>query len=446
MPTLFWILFLSLCLNSLAQLQFLSYNPYEKITHYTVGDNRTLKVGIISDAQLKGSPSDDKYNYTIHLERALLTLKANNIEVLVFAGDISNSGTEYAFETFTKTFNSVYPTNKPLLDIIMGNHDYWTDPRIPSINQERFEKMIGQKPLGHKVINGFHFINWGSIDGSYDKCNSNTQWAKEQIELSIKDDKSKPVFVITHLPPSNTMYGSDDWGNNDITELLKNYPQVISFSGHTHYPLLDERSIWQGEYTAINTQSVSYTEMENGKENGSIPQDEYGDSSIAKTNYMGLIMEVNSALVKIKRIALITNTFYNRPWLIDLPVNPINFRYKTTERASKSSIPYFNPDTTVKLIKVPKYQIYQIEFKQAIHENHVHSYKVILNSEGSTPSELLYFSDFYLMPTERKEYIKLKLPKTLLLKDYSILITAIESFGKESKPIQGYINLLAFHD
>ena len=91
------------------------------------------------------------------------------------------------------------------------------------------------------------------------------------------DDPTKPIFVITHLNPIDTVYGSDAWGNADIHDVLQDYPQVISLSGHSHYTVADERSIWQGSYTAMSTQSLDYIELEAGKFNGSIPVDAYGN-------------------------------------------------------------------------------------------------------------------------------------------------------------------------
>lgn len=76
---------------------------------------------------------------------------------------------------------------------------------------------------------------------------------------------------MTHNQPENTSYGSEDWGDKNLDSVFSKYPNVIDFSGHVHYSLLDERSIWQGAYTVINTQSLSYTELEEGKENGTIP-------------------------------------------------------------------------------------------------------------------------------------------------------------------------------
>lgn len=71
------------------------------------------------------------------------------------------------------------------------------------------------------------------------------------------------------------MYGSDDWGDKGLFDLFSQYPDLINFAGHLHYSLLDERSVWQGAFTAFGTQSTSYIELEKGKVNGSVPPDAY---------------------------------------------------------------------------------------------------------------------------------------------------------------------------
>jgi hypothetical protein len=61
-----------------------------------------------------------------------------------------------------------------------------------------------------------------------------------------------------------TVYGSfdeDGWGKILFADLLKKYPNVVDFSGHSHYPVNDPRSVWQKEYTAIGTGSLKYTEL-----------------------------------------------------------------------------------------------------------------------------------------------------------------------------------------
>ena len=94
---------------------------------------------------------------------------------------------------------------------------------------------------------------------------SDTKWFEKKIKIALEDNDTKPIFVTTHFPPYNTVYGSLEWGNKILAECFKKYPQIINFSGHSHYSLIDERSIYHKDCTAIQTQSLSYIELEYGK-------------------------------------------------------------------------------------------------------------------------------------------------------------------------------------
>lgn len=438
MVTLYLFSLLFIISNSQIQSNF---NPYGELEVITIGDGRSLTVGIISDSQLNASLKEVDLVFTHHLERSLDVLKEHNIDVLIFVGDISNSGTNYAFNTFKQLFDKVFKDQKPILNIIMGNHDFWAGMRIPFIQQKRFYDEIGEKPSGHKIINGFHFINWSSSNGVAVFDYLDTHWANKEIKKAVNEDPKKPVFVVTHFAPKGTMYGSDKWGTRKITKVLKKYPQVISLSGHSHFSLIDERSIWQGEFTAIQTQATAYIELEKGKENGPVPRDEFDSTECSRSNYMGLIMNVNSTQVGIKRISLEKNNFYGEPWTIDIPISKDNFKYEFKKRKEIAKAPVFEGDKTITIIYFQK-DIYQIKFKQALHENFVHSYRIVISNQ-KTIKEYLYFSDFYLLKEDRKEYITLKLPQIQIEIAHSILIYAIESFGKESEPIEAIILLHA---
>ena len=69
-----------------------------------------------------------------------------------------------------------------------------------------------------------------------------------------------PIFVVGHRPTANTVYDGAQASNAALTSDLSGYPQAVYFSGHSHLHLNDERSIWQGAFTAVNDGSMSYTE------------------------------------------------------------------------------------------------------------------------------------------------------------------------------------------
>ena len=442
-----------------------NFNPYEeKIQYHTVGDGKTLKVGIISDSQIIPSDKEcDRYLklFSYHLKNTLEVLKSHKIQALIFAGDLVDSGTEYAYKEIVSIFNEVYKTEeeKPIFNFIMGNHDYWLSYMEngkysekhgePKVMQLLFYNYLKEKPFSHKVINGYHFINWGSESGSMSDPNQNITWAENQIKLALEDSKEKPIIVTTHFNAKDTVYGSIGYSAKNLRELFNKYQNIIHFSGHSHYSLIDERSIWQNEFTSIQTQSISYIELERGFAGGIIPRDEYRNWDIAGKNYMGLIMDITSDKCLIQRISFEKDQFYDKPWIIDIPVDKNNFRY-TFDKIIKGINPpvfKFDNEEDKKIILENDEKIsygYALKFKAAYHENFVYKYKVVLKQvEDNKTIEIFYPSDYFLMPADRKKIMRYKLDKTGLNNgEYLIKIYAIETFGKESENcLEGKISI-----
>lgn len=85
----------------------------------------------------------------------------------------------------------------------------------------------------------------GTTHGYYSDKQIN--WLKEEMAKAQKMTQ-KTDFRILHQHIKETVYGSHEWGTQDsakINAVLKEYPQAITFSGHSHYPLDDPRSIHQ---------------------------------------------------------------------------------------------------------------------------------------------------------------------------------------------------------
>ena len=432
-----------------------NFDPYEEnLIFHSIGDKKNLKVGIISDSQI--IPSNKKEDewlkiFSDHLKKALEVLKNHKIEVLIFAGDLTDGGTEYAYDEINSIYNKVYKTEeeKPIFNYIMGNHDYWLSylengkfcPKIGDSKELQFlfYNKMKEKPFTHKVINGYHFINWGSENGSLDNPNQNINWIEKQIKIALEDDKSKPIFITTHFAAEDTVYGSDDWGTKSIKDIFSKYPNIIHFSGHSHFSLIDERSIWQKEFTSIQTQSVSYIELEKGFENGPYPCDEYGDIQIAGKNFMGLIMNVSDSKIEIQRISFENDILYEKPWIIELPIDINNFNYTFEKRKKERNKPkfIFEKEEDKKIIFEKDEKIKDgivFKFKSAYHENFVHSYKMQLINEKNEITEKFYCSDFYLLPSDRKKYLRFKLKKDgIPVGKYNIKIFAKESFGEVSE-------------
>lgn len=85
----------------------------------------------------------------------------------------------------------------------------------------------------------------GTTHGYYSDKQIN--WLKEEMAKAQKTIQ-KTDFVFLHQHIKDTVYGSQEWGTQDsakINAVLKEYPQVITFSGHSHYPLDASETIHQ---------------------------------------------------------------------------------------------------------------------------------------------------------------------------------------------------------
>ncbi|PWL87540.1 MAG: hypothetical protein DBY14_05270 [Escherichia coli] len=447
--------------------------------NYTVETNgQPLKVGIISDLQLPNTTKKSTHQYK-SFEKTLAAMKSRNMDALIIAGDFTDLSAKSAWNTFKEIYDNVMAdAKKPIPLYIMGNHDYWLDTfskakeiPTPAKQQRRFTKYTGEYPYSHKTINGYHFIGWSSSNGSYDESYKKEKWIRQELDKAVKDDPTKPIFIITHLKPSDTVYGSDKWGNDDIQRILKDYSQVISISGHSHYSILDERSIWQGDFTAFTTQSLDYIELETGKFNGSIPKDAYGNT-MAEQLPASLFMNIENDKITVERLNANTGDAIKEPWVIEAPFDKPK-KY-TNDRMSINQAPVLDENINVSISKITdinKKEQKIIAFKAGNDDNFVHSYKIQFkdknkntlkftetdydgninhydeNGEKITDNknhkyvntkeieELLYFSDFTLGLDNMSETVKLRLPSTMPKETEYIAITAIDSWDAESKAV-----------
>ena len=150
-------------------------------------------------------------------------------------------------------------------------------------------------------------------------------------------------------------------------------------------------------------------------------------------------MSVTEEKIELQRISFEKNEKYKYPWVIERPIDPSTFKY-TDERYEHSKPPKFEGDFSIEYIKqVKDNKTYrQIKFTQAVHEDLVHSYRIVFSKKGKS-YKYYYFSDFFLMKEDRGSTLTLKIPNSIGKGEYDVEIYAIESFGKESSPAKGKI-------
>lgn len=416
------ILIIALMTSFVFTLSGCNYDPKIDISYYNI-DTDNLRIGIVSDSQLVDT-GNDVNKYRDNLKHAFNALKLRKVNMVLFAGDITDKSNDVAYDIYMECVNKVFGDTDIIVQSIMGNHDYWGNGSADKC-RKLFEKKIGHSPWTHYVLNGYHFIGASPNSGSMEKGYNNlSKWLKEQIEIAIADNPDLPVFVMTHNSAKDTVYGSDDWGDVGLEKIFKNYEQVVNISGHLHYSLLDERAIHQKYYTSITTQSVSYTEMEKGKENGSIPPN-------ADITPMGYIMEISDKNIEVQRINFGKNyppegyeEKKNSRWQLSLPLKKENFKYTDEIRKNNNKIPVMENLNGESYIKDGKTFL---KFEAGQDDDFVHSYKLV----WSNGKEQYYFSDFYNGIDNMSEYMEL--PVNMKKGIYSVKIYALDSWNMVSE-------------
>lgn len=384
--------------------------------------NEGFKVGVISDTQLppteEALKNDDKY--VEHLRNALIAMKNNDVDMILFAGDIGDLGTYFAFELYEKTIDEVYGEDRPIIQTVMGNHDFWGKTAINHI--KAFEEVTGESPWTHYVVNGYHFIgaspNCGMMRRDYVLT---SRWLEKELEKATAESQGKPIFVTTHSQPKDTCYGSDEWGDSSLNEVLSKYPNVVLFGGHSHYSVLDERTIWQGDYTVIQTQSLSYIELETGKENGTIPPN-------ADKTPMGYIMDFTDSEIQIHRVLFDGSEMgieqkADMLWSFDLPYKNTG-KYSFDARKAVNSAPVITDTNGTANINGENIEL---TFTAGEDDDFVHSYEVVVDDKDS----FLFFSDFYNGLENMSDTVTLSLKSDG--ENHSYKIYAVDSWGEKSE-------------
>ena len=226
-----------------------------------------FRFAICSDAHIEGvdTPGYIRLKKAIDYSLAFASDNKNysELDAFLIAGDITNKGTEAEFSAFKEIFDLAAARGLKLLCTVAKGHDSIT---MKKKSLPHFRSLTKQETDFHRVIGGYHFIGLSTCRSLPHKHYSYLQkiWLKKQLKKAASVTPDKPVFVLHHEHVKNTVYGSsnfDGWGNRFFNGVFENYPNVVDFSGHSHYPVNDPRSVWQREFTAIGTGSLKYTEL-----------------------------------------------------------------------------------------------------------------------------------------------------------------------------------------
>ena len=406
------------------------------------------------------------------LEFAMDTIYALDpqLDAFCLVGDVTDYGYESQYQHLMALINGPHNTGynagngHTQVILCQGNHETYAH----GVTQARpvFEKQTGQ--LANKVvdINGVPVITMGPIGASDHSYSANYEFFCDALDGL--EDRDAPVILLTHHQVHNTSYTSTEWygdygegTENDIVAVMKQHPNIIHISGHSHATLEDERSINQDlGFTAIQDSTIgAYYENETGKvdpdtgENASVPPQTspaFTDGKNVQEASQCIILDImEDGTAKVYRLSLVRSkvegagtVFLYEPWTIDIPgmvssgsdtSNTDVYRY--TSARESTAAPTFPANTKVTVDEVTENSA-RIHFPAAAagsdsNLDMVHEYKIVATAAAGDPVVKRIFSDYYRPAAYIRKTWDVKVKGLLPNTSYTVSVTAQTSWSKE---------------
>ena len=390
-----------------------------------------------SDSHLKSAAGKGSYRLEKTAKLAYAIAKAddeyNNLDAFLINGDITNDGNIDQFAGFKVVADKYIKSETELLPIIANNHDF---RNMKKQTVAYFSQLMGKDTDYHKVVNGYHFIGISTSDvEGVNYTEEQRVWLKAQLDEAVKDDPNKPIFVSQHEHVRNTVYGSSDfdgWGIDDFSDILEQYPQVVDFSGHSHYPLNDPRSVWQGSFTAIGTGALAYMELTVEDQRKVHPT---GNGLEAQFWIVELDKDSN---MRLRGIDLIEEKVLCE-YILANPANPDNREYTPEKQTARSTAPVFDEDAKLKVTKLARNISVKFDAAKSTNAEPVFLYKVkVTNSDGEVVKSDWVLPKYYSATVEETERLSLgKFDKG----DYTVSVTAQTAWGIQSEAMTANISI-----
>ena len=438
-----------------------------------------LKLAVLSDIHVRNESLQADFI------KALEWYRAQGVDAVLVAGDMADQGLVSQLQLVADAWFKVFPDNKtpegrPVTQLLeYGNHDIanWLEKDYPD-PAERARKLIKfdpkgcwerafheeYKPVFSKTVKGYTFVgaHWPGLGGLGDWLAANGKTL----------DPALPFFYFQHPHPKDTCYGPWAWGHDDgaSTKALSSYANAIAFSGHSHYTLTDERTVWQGAFTSIGTSSLSYTSLDyNFRENAG--DNDYGRMEKRQRQMskiptgdgnQGMLLTICDDHIRIERHEFAWGESLGDDWI--LPIGKAAARpFAYARRIPLRTAPEFAAGANVKVALVPPkaekdkpaptsptqvevtFPSAETRKKCRVFEYEVQAVVVEDDVEMVAATRRALAPDFYLPASKAGKpgacvFALAELPKGVHLR---FDVTPIECFGKKGKPIRSDATFVA---
>lgn len=401
------------------------------------------------------------------------TQKYKGFDHVIIAGDGSDDGSEESLNIYAKLIKEQSKDYNVSTHAILGNHELTCLTPVPvdyNTLVTRWKNIMGNIGTGedgninyHFTIgpsdNRFHFIMFSPNDilWRYDDDNL-CVWLENEIKQALEDDpsKSRPIFVCQHIAFKDTVLLSDvlymcklDYNMKavpalEIRNMLRKYPQVVDFSGHSHTLITDPRAVNQNGFTAIATGTLCYYNMDivdictdhifpvydaSGISRGQCVYDPI-DHFLNDDGRQFIIFEVDkSGASKMMVMDTDTHRFVGKPYYFRSFSSTKDFRY-TIDRANTDPLVEFSEGATYSDPVITKNSVLYL----LPHAKNAQHYRCSIFKDGKSLGTIYRLTDSWIDPqpdTFEVDFANLT-PNT----NYTIKVVPVNVWGREgTKPL-----------
>ena len=409
-----------------------------------------LSLGAVSDIHIGNEyGSEAKFTSALNqLKMRAAEQDADGLDALMVAGDLVNTTNTGQITTLKTLYEQVFDPKEVPFIYAIGNHDMnpgcnWSTSTVEQ--NSVFRSILGDDyfltdqdqtarvnyECRHCIVGNYHILCItpnGPNPVVYDAWT--LTWLNSTLKAITDKDPDRYVMLITHPMIYNTVYGSDlgtYWYTTSLTSILAGYPQVVTFSGHLHFPLNDPRSVWQGAFTSFGCASVSYMAFEGGdyenKKKATVLNDagEYSE---------GLLIQLDaSGNLKATRMDFYRNAVIGKPWYLKAPATDKSH----LEKYNHTSLRAANTAPSLSSISVDNGNV---TFAAGTDDEFVHHYSVSIKKGSTTVATKNLMSDFYRSPQPSMMKKSYTVSFDLVEEgDYTASVVAYDSWGAESEPV-----------
>ena len=342
-------------------------------------------------------------------------------------GDFTSIGSDEDYANYVNILKENVREETVCINVC-GNHEFKQDDY-----KEKFEKHFQHGLNTVTEINGFTCISFSGEKflTEWTFTPSSVKWLSNEIHKAEATADNKPIFVFQHPHPFGTVYGSSFWCSPQINPAFAGHSKVINFSGHSHFPMNDPRSINQSTYTSVGVGAMARFETDKNYIVGQHPE-RYEDAA-----QFCVVEADNDGRVRIRGYDLLSDTFFC-DYFIENVNDADTFAYTYKNMKAHDNTPVFKENATA-AASVDENGNYRITFSEPeVAEGYiVHTYYVkITDDNGKEVYKTDFVAPYYIVDNEKTDGFTVGKDVLEKGKNYTLEVTAESAYKNKSETVK----------